>query len=193
MLGRVHPGNCSGQFWVLFLMIFKFGDNFYLWTLLCWRSRDIDVAVTDVFTAKNLEKLDSTDLYIATEFAERYDLVFEPIRPCSCRLRMRTSCWTGFYDDVKLSFFFSRNRSTGIVSREIYMQMLGLWVFSVGICIISRSLWQQKLFGLSSGSCSCQWTICIPAMFGTGKWLCQLAQNLSLNCLWFNFLKLCQS
>jgi len=29
-------------------------------------------AVTDVFTAKNLEKPDSTDLYIATEFAERY-------------------------------------------------------------------------------------------------------------------------
>jgi hypothetical protein len=75
MLGRVHPGNCSGQFWVLFLMILKFGDNCCLWILLCWRSRDIDVAVTDVFTAKNLEKLDSTDLYIATEYAERYDLL----------------------------------------------------------------------------------------------------------------------
>jgi len=30
------------------------------------------LTVTDVFTSKNLEKPDSTDLYIATEFAERY-------------------------------------------------------------------------------------------------------------------------
>lgn len=31
----------------------------------------LNVTVTDVFVAKNLEKGDSTDLYIATEFAER--------------------------------------------------------------------------------------------------------------------------
>lgn len=31
----------------------------------------LNVTVTDVFVAKNLEKSDSTDLYIATEFAER--------------------------------------------------------------------------------------------------------------------------
>ncbi|KAG0613807.1 hypothetical protein M758_6G130700 [Ceratodon purpureus] len=32
------------------------------------------ISLTDVFTSKNLEKPDSTDLYIATEFAERGDL-----------------------------------------------------------------------------------------------------------------------
>lgn len=35
----------------------------------------IDIVVTDVFSSKNLEKPDSTDLYIATEFAERYGLI----------------------------------------------------------------------------------------------------------------------
>lgn len=48
------------------------------------------ISLTDVFTSKNLEKPDSTDLYIATEFAERGDLYrqSEPITAETVRTLM---------------------------------------------------------------------------------------------------------
>ncbi|KAG0587203.1 hypothetical protein KC19_2G147900 [Ceratodon purpureus] len=49
------------------------------------------ISLTDVFTSKNLEKPDSTDLYIATEFAERGD-IYHQSEPMSAEA-VRTLIW----------------------------------------------------------------------------------------------------